>query len=63
VSWLIAGMCVDLSIQFTLMFWRPSSTQEYVLYILAMLWGITDGIWQTLINGHLFIYSFTLCPS
>jgi hypothetical protein len=46
----IFGMCIDLCIQFTLMFWLPNPDQEYVLYILASLWGITDGIWQTQIN-------------
>ena len=44
-------MCVDICIQFTLMFWLPNTDQEYVLYILSGLWGLTDGIWQTQING------------
>lgn len=46
-----SGMCVDLCIQFTLMFWLPSTEEEYVLYILSAMWGLTDGIWQTQING------------
>jgi len=50
--WLIAGMCIDVSIQLTLMLWRPSVSQHYVLYILATLWGVTDGIWQTQINSE-----------
>lgn len=46
----ITGMCVDLCTQFTLMFWSPNPSEEYVLYILAAMWGFTDGIWQTQIN-------------
>jgi len=49
----ITGMSVDLSIQLTLMFWRPSTNQEYVLFILATMWGVTDGIWQTQINSEI----------
>jgi len=47
---LCVGMCVDLSVQFTLMFWRPSTSQEYVLYLLATMWGVSDSIWKTQIN-------------
>ena len=44
-------MCVDLCTQITLMTWMPRPEQAYVLYILAGMWGFTDGIWQTQING------------
>ena len=47
----MAGMCMDLAIQITLMTWMPTPDEEYVLYILAGMWGFTDGIWQTQING------------
>ena len=45
-------MFVDLSIQFTLVFWMPSVRHEYVLYILATLWGLSDAVWQTQINSQ-----------
>ena len=42
---------MDLCTQITLMTWMPRPEQAYVLYILAGMWGFTDGIWQTQING------------
>jgi len=47
----MSGFIVDLGIQLTLMFWRPAVSEEYVLYILSGLWGMSDGIWETQING------------
>jgi len=47
----VAGFIVDLAIQITLMHWMPNPDQSYVLYILAGMWGFTDGIWQTQINA------------
>jgi len=59
----VLGFIVDLSIQLTLTFWRPAASEEYVLYILSGLWGMSDGIWQTQING-LFKLAFpSLCHS
>ena len=50
---------MDLAIQITLMTWMPTPDEEYVLYILAGMWGFTDGIWQTQINGkYLVIHRF-----
>jgi len=50
----VVGLCVDLCTQFTLMFWTPDPSQEYVLYILAAMWGLTDGVWQTQINSEFY---------
>lgn len=53
-----AGFIVDAGIQLTLVFWRPAADEEYVLYILSGLWGMSDGIWETQINalyGCLFV--------
>ena len=47
---------MDLSIQITLMMWMPTPDKAYVLYILAGMWGFTDGIWQTQINGEIIDY-------
>jgi len=59
----LSGFIVDLAIQLTLMFWQPAADEEYVLYILSGLWGMSDGIWETQING-LFrrIHILFLCP-
>ena len=48
----LSGLCVDLAIQITLINWMPTPDESYVLYVLAGMWGFTDGIWQTQINGN-----------
>ena len=52
LSYSYQGMCLDLCIQFTLMFWTPTPDEEYVLYVLSAMWGLTDSIWQTQINSE-----------
>ncbi|ELU03243.1 hypothetical protein CAPTEDRAFT_71548, partial [Capitella teleta] len=44
------GVLVDASIQITLLLYAPNGTQQFPLYVISGLWGITDGIWQTQIN-------------
>ncbi len=44
-------MCVDLATQITMYTWPIDNSKEYVLYILSGMWGMTDAIWQTQING------------
>jgi len=58
----LSGFIVDVAIQLTLVFWHPSANEEYVLYLLSGLWGMSDGIWETQING-LFkhTHSFNCC--
>merc|ERR1739844_494290 len=31
--------------------WSPLPSQEYLFYILAAMWGISDAVWQTQINA------------
>lgn len=41
-----------------MLFWKPSSNQIIILFILAGLWGLSDAVWQTQINsfyGIIFI--------
>jgi len=47
----LSGFIVDVGIQLTLMFWLPAADEEYVLYVLSGLWGMSDGVWETQING------------
>ncbi len=47
----LPGMCVDLATQITMYIWSVDSSKEYVLYILSGMWGMTDVIWKTQING------------
>lgn len=32
--------------------WKPNSESALVLYLVAILWGLGDSIWQTQINGN-----------
>ena len=56
-------MCVDLCIQFTLILWHPNPQQDYVLYVLATMWGLTDAIWQTQINSQHFNLLSFICKN
>jgi len=56
----LSGFIVDLCIQLSLVLWRPAVNEEYVLYILSGLWGMSDGIWQTQINGLLRLTGLSL---
>ena len=51
------GFILDVGIQLTLVFWRPAADEEYVLYILSGLWGMSDGVWETQINGMLSVHT------
>ena len=52
------GMIVDLSIHATLYAWMPHPNSPAVFYIISGMWGITDGIWQTQINGTFYLLFF-----
>jgi len=47
----VFGFMVDVAIQCTLRFWVLDRDQEWVLFLMASMWGITDGIWQTQLNA------------
>ena len=51
------GFFLHLALQIFLLFWLPTLGQAYLLYVTSGLWGASDAIWQTLINGkhHLVI--------
>lgn len=49
---------INYSLMFVMLFWRTNGNPLYMLMILAGLWGISDGVWQTQINalyGDLFV--------
>ena len=55
----VLGASINLSVIFTLMFWNLEEEkiqdQQYVLFIVAGLWGIADAVWQTQINGNIYL--------
>ncbi|CAG7838482.1 unnamed protein product [Allacma fusca] len=47
----ILGAVINLAVIITMFLWLPSSDEMWILYFLAALWGIADGIWQCEINA------------
>jgi len=41
---------LNYSMIFLMLFWRPNTDQTYVLFIIAVCWGLADASWQTQIN-------------
>jgi MFS family permease len=44
---LIFAALINYALIITMLIWVPSENQIWVLFILAGLWGIADGCWQT----------------
>ncbi|KAL5016512.1 hypothetical protein ScPMuIL_006101 [Solemya velum] len=42
---------LDMSILLTMFFWKPSTEEKAVLFILPILMGVGEGIWQTQSNS------------
>jgi len=47
----ILGAAINLLVIIVMMNWTPTASTQYVVFILAALWGIGDAIWQTQINA------------
>merc|ERR1712025_941966 len=47
----ILGALLNLLVLFVMLSWTPTGSTQYVVFILAALWGIGDAIWQTQINA------------
>ena len=50
----VAGV-VNLGIFVTLYVWTPRADNEAVIYIVPVVWGLAEGIWQTQSNGKDYI--------
>ena len=47
---LIAAL-FNYSIIFVMMFWQPNEGQTYMLFVIPVIWGLGDAVWQTQINA------------
>ena len=58
--WPCFGMAatINYSLIITMFIWKPSESQLVVFFILAGLWGLSDAVWQTQINGFYGILFF-----
>lgn len=46
----LAG-CLNYLTIFIMMSWKLKKEEEYMLNVIAMLWGVSDSIWQTQVNS------------
>jgi len=47
----ILGAAINVLVLIVMLSWTPTRSTQYVVYILAALWGTADAIWQTQINA------------
>ena len=45
------GAIVNMVVLILFLTWKPSSSTMYVFFLGAALWGFSDAVWQTQING------------
>ena len=50
------GALINAGLITTMLIWMPTPDQYLIFYIIAGLWGISDAIWQTQINGKLKLF-------
>ena len=58
---MMIGICLDITHYMICLFWIPTESSLWVVYILFMLFGLADGIWQPLINGMYQIGILKIC--
>lgn len=56
---IIFGTVVHMGIFTYLLFWRPHPDHIFVFFLISGLWGVSDAVWQTQINGNLIVFFFT----
>ncbi len=49
----VFGALLNYGVIVAFFVWTPSKEEKAVFFVLAGLWGISDAIWQTQINGNL----------
>jgi predicted MFS family arabinose efflux permease len=50
----VLGAVINLTVVLTLLTWDLTDKvldQQYIFFILAGMWGVSDAVWQTQING------------
>lgn len=49
---IVAATLVDAALFITILVWSPQAGYGYVLYIIAVLWGLADSVWLVQINAY-----------
>ncbi|XP_049873574.1 UNC93-like protein [Pectinophora gossypiella] len=52
VPLICSALVVHSALFITLLVWRPQAHMSYVLYIIAVLWGLCDSVWMVQINAY-----------
>jgi predicted MFS family arabinose efflux permease len=52
-SIIIFGTILHMGIFSYLLFWRPHPDSAITFFLVSGLWGVSDAVWQTQINGKL----------
>merc|ERR1712106_1060037 len=47
----ILGAIINVVVLLVMLTWTPTGSTQFVIYIIAALWGTADAIWQTQINA------------
>lgn len=47
----LLGAFINLTVIIILLIWTPDPGREWVFFVIAGIWGIADGVWQTQINA------------
>ena len=47
----ISGAVIHLVVYIVLLTWKPNGDMISIAFLMAALWGYTDAVWQTQING------------
>lgn len=50
---IIFGTVIHMAIFTYLLFWRPHPDHIFVFFLISGLWGVSDAVWQTQINGKI----------
>ena len=51
----IGGAVLNIICVIILFLWTPDPDMAWLFFIIAALWGSADAVWQTQINGKLFV--------
>ena len=46
------GAILNAATILALYLWIPNADEAFVFFIIASVWGVSDAIWQTQINGN-----------
>ncbi|XP_045498485.1 UNC93-like protein [Colias croceus] len=47
-----AATLVHSALFVTLLVWRPHAHQAYVMFVIAVLWGLSDSVWMVQLNAY-----------